>query len=153
MDEPKGGWNGSFSSVNFYDWSSLHPSIPKPSNFCGSYIDSHTNHISCKEVHMDELNKLENWLKDNGYHYISKPKFSGGIVVVNDSDGNYLWDAVWHEFSYGHEKGLLEVMGEAILDHDDVEGYLTCEDIVQKIKEHNLLPDTLAKDLMLSETE
>ena len=102
---------------------------------------------------MDELNKLENWLKDNGYHYISKPKFSGGIVVVNDPNGNYLWDAVWHEFSYGHEKGLLEVMGEALLDHDDVEGWLTCEDIVKKIKEHNLLPETLAKDLMLSEIE
>ena len=87
---------------------------------------------------MDELNKLENWLKDNGYHYIRKSKFSGGIVVVNDLNGNYLWDAVCHEFSYGNEKGLLEVMGEALLDHDDVEGWLTCEDIVQKIKEQTL---------------
>ena len=44
-------------------------------------------------------------------------------------------DAICHWGSYGHQDGLIEIMG---LTHNDdsVEGYLTAEDVFTRIKEH-----------------
>lgn len=44
-------------------------------------------------------------------------------------------DAVCHWGSYGHQTGLIEIMG---LTHNDdtVEGYLTAEEVFNRIKEH-----------------
>lgn len=33
--------------------------------------------------------------------------------------------------SYGFEKGLIEVMGAQLLDHDDVEGWLTARQVTK----------------------
>lgn len=44
-------------------------------------------------------------------------------------------DAICHEFSYGHEEGLLEIMG--LVDPetgDSVEGYLTADEVFARIK-------------------
>lgn len=47
-------------------------------------------------------------------------------------------DAVCHKFSYGGKDGLLEIMG--LVDEeeggDDVEGYLTAEEVANRIFEH-----------------
>ena len=44
------------------------------------------------------------------------------------------WDAICHSGSYGHEKGLLEIMGTIVrVDDDEVEGYLTAKEILQRL--------------------
>lgn len=83
------------------------------------------------ETNMDIL---VNYLKEHGYNYERKPKFGGEIVVVTDDNGNYLWDAICHQYSYGGPEGYLELMGESILHHDDVEGWLTAADVIGKLE-------------------
>lgn len=43
-------------------------------------------------------------------------------------------DAVCHWGSYGHERGLIEIMGLVETLEDDVEGYLTAEEVFRRIK-------------------
>ena len=44
-------------------------------------------------------------------------------------------DVICHKYSYGGDHGLLEIMGLVSEDCDDsVEGYLTAEEIFQRIK-------------------
>lgn len=66
----------------------------------------------------------------------------GAQVIVYDDEGNRLWDAVINKGSYGSERGLLEVMGQAIVDkislsedteNIDVIGWLTADEILKKI--------------------
>lgn len=66
----------------------------------------------------------------------------GAQVIVYDDEGNRLWDAVINKGSYGSERGLLEVMGSAIIkkvskmgndDNDEVLGWLTADEILEKI--------------------
>lgn len=64
----------------------------------------------------------------------------GAQVIVYDDEGNRLWDAVINKASYGSERGLLEIMGSAIVDKiklseepTDVIGWLTADDILEKI--------------------
>lgn len=66
----------------------------------------------------------------------------GAQVIVYDDEGNRLWDAVINKGSYGSERGLLEVMGQAIVDkislsedteNIDVIGWLTADEILEKI--------------------
>lgn len=64
----------------------------------------------------------------------------GAQVIVYDDEGNRIWDAVINKGSYGSERGLLEVMGSAIVDKIklseepmDVIGWLTADEILEKI--------------------
>ena len=64
----------------------------------------------------------------------------GAQVIVYDDEGNRLWDAVINKASYGSERGLLEVMGQTIVDKIklseepmDVIGWLTADEILEKI--------------------
>lgn len=45
----------------------------------------------------------------------------------------HICDAICHRWSYGHEKGLLEIMG-LTTDPEDVEGYLTAEEVFKRIQ-------------------
>ena len=63
----------------------------------------------------------------------------GRPQVVYPSIENHVCDAVLHWGSYGREKGLLEIMGlvnEEV--EDDVEGWLTAEEVFERIAEHYL---------------
>lgn len=60
----------------------------------------------------------------------------GTIQVLYPSIKDRICDVVCHDFSYGHEKGLLEIMGlvkEKEIDDDEVEGYLTAEEVFDRI--------------------
>lgn len=109
------------------------------------------------QIVLSELEKLKKYLDDNGYvselHSLTRKDGVPDIVIVYDEyryhvdsskitneppftfitrDGkNYIrtWDAVCHEFSYGGKDGLLEIYGCLT---DDVEGWLTAEDIINK---------------------
>ena len=54
-----------------------------------------------------------------------------------DYSGKEIGDAVCHSGSYGHEDGLLEIMGLGICvenDGDDVKGWMTAEEVIQQLK-------------------
>lgn len=82
---------------------------------------------------MEEMNKLEQYLKKHEYNYTRKPMFGSGVQIIVYSDaGARLWDAVWHFGSYGNEAGKLEIMGTIVPEDygDDVMGWLSAEDII-----------------------
>ena len=89
---------------------------------------------------------LEKYLKENDLKYHRIDEEAGGFaaeflnrhqIVVFDSDGNRLWDAICHFGSYGYEQGLLEVMGDTVVresDGDSVCGFLTAQDVIDRIE-------------------
>ena len=109
---------------------------------------------------MSELDKLEQYLKVNGFvyeredrpadkklveFYKSQPSGYHGEgefhqIRVYDKEENrgydFIWDAICHYGSYGFEHGLLEVMGTIVRDDagDSVEGWLTAQDIIDRLE-------------------
>ena len=83
---------------------------------------------------MTEMDKLEQGLQEKGINYLRHTRgwdFTDQILVYND-ENEVAWDAICGAYSYGGPEGLLEVMGLTISpdNEDDVEGYLTAEDIL-----------------------
>lgn len=83
-----------------------------------------------------EMGKLIDLLTDNnipfemGYCY-------DGLQVFYPNIANRVCDAICHSGSYGHEVGLLEIMGLVDDDiDDDVQGYLSGEQVFRKMKAH-----------------
>ena len=66
----------------------------------------------------------------------------GGYHIVYPSDGSeYICSVIEHDGSYGRTKDLLEIQGlmtkeELEETQDTVLGYLTAEDVFQRIKKH-----------------
>lgn len=56
-------------------------------------------------------------------------EFWSQIIVYKD--GEYLWDAICGYGTHGYEDGLLEVAGS--IAKDDVEGFLTADDIINRL--------------------
>lgn len=99
---------------------------------------------------MSELDKLEQYLKEHDYPYKRIDEEGGQIpgteiwigsihqlIVYGDKEkSKRLWDAICHYGSYGFEQGLIEVMGETVVRSEyRVEGYLTAEEIIQRLEE------------------
>lgn len=83
-------------------------------------------------INQDEMMKLAFGLRDRGIEFSTKSFFDGIQIIVGDFD----WDAICHSGSYGHENGLIEVMGLPQC-QDDVIGYLTAEDVLKMVDENN----------------
>ena len=90
---------------------------------------------------MTEMDKLEQYLRENGYNYKHKSNYDSSLfrldaIVVYDENGDYLWDAICHRGSYGYEEGKLEIMGTIVRDdiEDTVEGWLTAQDIIDRLE-------------------
>ena len=81
-----------------------------------------------------ELNRLEDYLKKKhvGYKRVDENGtiFDRHQIIVWDKDGKYSWDAICHRGSYGYERGLIEVMGDAVAGDEEVIGYLTAQDVI-----------------------
>ena len=79
-------------------------------------------------VYRIEADKLVKGLTENGVECDYHKCWDGVQIRCNE------WDAICHSGSYGHEQGLLEVMGTIVrADDDDVEGWLTAEEILQRL--------------------
>ncbi len=87
---------------------------------------------------MNELVKLFDWLTDNAEQYGwtfemmrgTKPQI---VVYIGKTR---IWDVVCFPGTYGYERGLLESMGMIVDEKavgDTVEGYLSCEDVIERI--------------------
>lgn len=79
-------------------------------------------------INQDEMMKLAFGLRDRGIEFSTKSFYDGIQIVVGDWD----WDAICHSGSYGHEKGLIEVMGLPQC-QDDVIGWLTAEEVLRMV--------------------
>ena len=90
-------------------------------------------------INQTEMMKLAFGLRDRGIGFKTTCFLDGIQIVVGDWD----WDAICHSGSYGHENGLIEVMGLPQC-QDDVIGYLTAEDILEMVDE--LIPETIDYD-------
>ena len=94
---------------------------------------------------MTELDKLEQYLKEHDYIYSREDcinkygaskdevQFDWHQIKVFNNHRIIKWDAICHKGSLGYSDGLLEVMGD-ILDCNDVEGYLTAEQVIEMIE-------------------
>lgn len=92
---------------------------------------------------MSELDKLEQYLKENNIEYKRKDIEKRGVIcnthqIIVFDKGKRIWDAICHYGSYGYEEGLLEVMGEPVVmpnDGDSVCGHLTAKDVIERWEE------------------
>ena len=96
---------------------------------------------------MTELDKLEQYLKDNKIKYerydVTRSWESDDLTFLMDrhqicvpQDGEgCLWDAICQHGSYGYEDGLIEIYGCIVPDNvgDSVEGFLTAQDVIERI--------------------
>jgi len=83
-----------------------------------------------KDLYCYELNNLAVGLMNRGIPFTFTAFFNGGKIETST------WDAICHSYSYGHEKGLLEALGDDIVGENykgDVEGYLTAREILDRI--------------------
>jgi len=88
---------------------------------------------------MEEIEKLKEMLKKSGIPF-EEVEMNGGKQIIYSYKNNRVLDAVCHSFSYGHEQGLLEIMGlltEEESKYDEVAGWLTAKDVYSRIKRHN----------------
>ena len=79
-------------------------------------------------INQNEMMKLAFGLYDRGIEFKAKSFFDGIQFVIGDWD----WDAICHSGSYGHENGLIEVMGLPQC-QDDVIGHLTAEEVLNMV--------------------
>ncbi len=56
------------------------------------------------------------------------------VIFLNPQNGEEIGDAVCHFGSYGHQKGLIEVMGFPFSDKEDVVGFLTADEVIHQIE-------------------
>ena len=88
-------------------------------------------------INQNEMMKLAFGLYDRGIEFKAKSFFDGIQFIIGDFD----WDAICHSGSYGHEKGLIEVMGLPQC-QDDVIGWLTAEDVLKMVDETRPIPES-----------
>lgn len=86
---------------------------------------------------MTEMEKLINKLAKADVPYELTVLYNT-IQVWYPSADDYVADVVCHEWSYGYKEGLLEIMGlvDETKTDDIVEGYLTADEIFERIAKH-----------------
>ena len=90
-------------------------------------------------INQTEMMELAIGLRDRGIGFKTTSFLDGIQIVVGDRD----WDAICHSGSYGHEIGLIEVMGLPQC-QGDVIGWLTANDVLKMVDE--LIPETIDYD-------
>ena len=87
-----------------------------------------------------EINKLANLLDEAKIPYDMDELF-GGWQISYPNNKDRISDVICHAFSYGHEEGLLEMMGLVDEDEvgDSVEGFLTAEEVFERWQNHYCL--------------
>lgn len=92
-----------------------------------NYTESLTKPLS---IDPTEITALHDYLTDRGIEHIFRRLYDGYQIIVGDE-----WDVICHGDSYGHDRGLLEIMGKYVYNTmDSVEGYLTAEEIIRRIE-------------------
>ncbi len=86
-----------------------------------------------------EINKLADMLTAANIPFELTPAWDGFQIVYPANGDARVCDAVCHSGSYGHQDNLLEIMGLVDVEEvgDEVEGWLTAEDVFKRIQEHH----------------
>lgn len=88
-------------------------------------------------IDFKEIDKLCALLSTNGIPHERVRHFDGWLVTYPDME-NRICDVILHNFSYGKERGLLELMGfltEEEAEYDNVVGSMTAKQVFERIKE------------------
>lgn len=85
-------------------------------------------------IAQNEMIKLAIGLHERNIDFNAR-SFYNGMQIVCDG-----WDAICHDGSYGHERGLIEVMGLPQC-ADDVIGYLTADEVLKMVDDPNYCVD------------
>lgn len=104
---------------------------------------------------MSELDILTQYLKD---HNIPFERYDCDKDIELDDEYTFhvnrhqicvpnqryaLWDVICQKGSYGYQEGLLEAYGDIVDAEGEVEGYLTAQDIIERIEKHQYSMDTI----------
>lgn len=86
-----------------------------------------------------EIDKLIKILNDQGVCYpidwkVKELYGRPQVIFLNPQSEERIGDAVCHFGSYGHERGLIEVMGFPFCDEEDVVGFLTADEVIHQIE-------------------
>lgn len=93
-----------------------------------------------ERINQNEMMALAFGLRERGIEFEAY-SFFDGLQIRCDS-----WDAICHNGSYGHERGLIEVMGLPQCD-DDVIGYLTAEEVLEMVDTMDTYEDDEPADI------
>lgn len=90
-------------------------------------------------IDFQQIFKLKEMLRSEDIPFEFKEiKVFAGYQLFYPNKENKVCDVILHNGSYGHEQGLLEIMG--LVDEekvgDEVEGYLTAGECFNRIKKH-----------------
>lgn len=101
------------------------------------------NKINEPQYEYKEILVLKNMLDDEGIPYVINPEFGGYHLEYPCSqtreDNERICSVIEHNGSYGREVDKLEIMGLLTDEEykcDTVAGYLTAEDVFNRIKQH-----------------
>lgn len=86
---------------------------------------------------MKEIFKLKEMLENENipFEFAEREEMEGyQIGYPKLPPGQFKCSIIQHKYSYGNDINLLEIMG--LSKNDDVEGYLSAEDVFERIKEH-----------------
>ena len=84
-----------------------------------------------------EIFRLKEMLKTENIPFLFRNLYDG-FQVLYPTNENRICSVIEHQGSYGHNQDLLEIMG-LLIDgetNDDVLGYLTAEDVFNRIYKH-----------------
>ena len=88
-------------------------------------------------MNMKQMDLLEEYLRKKEKPYQRWDMDDGEQIIAYSKDGDRLWDAICTKYSFGHEKGLLEIMGDIVDEKrvgDRVEGWLTAQDVIDRVE-------------------
>lgn len=91
------------------------------------------------DINFEEFDKLERLLVDAEIPYEKQRNFSGKQIAYPRFGDDLVCSVILHRGSYGHEEGLLEIMGlltDEEYERDSVAGCLTADDVFNRIKNH-----------------
>jgi len=89
-----------------------------------------------REFEPIEMERLIEMLNERNAKFRIKEIFGTKQVWFMDENGKEIGDAICHAGSYGHEDGLLEIMGlDITIDEygDSVLGWLTAEEVLEHL--------------------
>lgn len=87
-----------------------------------------------------EMRKLVKLLDEAKIPYEKTIDFDNCLQLIYPNQEQRVSDVISNNYSYGHEKGLLEIMGLVDIDKvgDSVEGHLTASDVFSRWQKHYL---------------
>lgn len=82
--------------------------------------------IRNEDILLNEMVSLAIGLNARNIPFAARALY-GGMQIICDT-----WDAICHKGSFGHEQGLIEVMGLCD-EEEDVVGYLTAAEVLEMV--------------------